>query len=259
MREAGYAGYLRCGFARATHAAPVILAHMEAMELHEFHQALNAAFTEVYGVETVSSYGDPLAEHSALWNTAGVLDLSYRGRICLTGDDRVRFLNGQVTNNIKSLQPGQGCYAALTTAKGKMESDLHIHCLKDELLIDFEPGLTAKVIARLEKYIVSDDVEVVDLKPHYGLLSIQGPRAREVFRQLELSATLPEILYQSVTVNDPGIGEFVLVNLPRYGSQGFDLFIPMAALGSVAERLMSCREDRGRLRLWLGSRRYGSN
>jgi len=78
--------------------------------------------------------------------TAGVLDLSFRGRICLTGQDRARFLHGQVTNDVKSLQFGQGCYAALTTAKGKMESDLNLYCLKDELLLEFEPGLTKRFL-----------------------------------------------------------------------------------------------------------------
>ena len=67
---------------------------------------------------------------------------------------------------------------SMTTAKGRMQSDLHIYCLPDELLLDFEPGLTATVSARLEKYIVADDVQVVDVAPHYGLMSVQGPTLR---------------------------------------------------------------------------------
>src|ERR1700751_4621700 len=106
-----------------------------------------------------NGYGDPLAEHQALRSSGGIRDLSYRGRVCLTGADRVRFLHGQVTNDIKRLAVGAGCYTALTTAKGKMESDLNIYCLADELLLDFEPGLTSKVTQRLEKFIVADDVQ----------------------------------------------------------------------------------------------------
>src|SRR5438876_7300330 len=94
-------------------------------------------------------------DYEALTTTAGVLNLSSRSRLVLTGADRARFLHGQVTNDVKRLRVGEGCYAALTTAKGKMESDLYIYCLQDELLLDFEPGLTAKVSARLEKYIVA--------------------------------------------------------------------------------------------------------
>src|SRR5262245_40025943 len=127
---------------------------MDALALHEFHHGLNASFGELNGAETVSNYGDVLAEYAALRESAGVLDLSFRSRIWLTGADRVRFLHGQVTNDVKRLQVGQGCYAALVTAKGKMESDLNIYALQDEVLLDFEPGLTEKISQRLEKYIV---------------------------------------------------------------------------------------------------------
>ena len=59
-----------------------------------------------------------------------------------------------------------------------MESDLNIFNLAEELLLDFgQPGLTAKITERLEKFIVADDVQIVDAAPHYGLLSVQGPKA----------------------------------------------------------------------------------
>jgi len=152
--------------------------------LHEFHHTLGARFVEQNGGERVNDYGDCLAEHRALCETAGVIDLGFRSRLCLVGNDRARFLHGQVTNDVKKLRPGDGCYAALTTAKGKMESDLNIFCFADELLLDFEPGLAAKVSQRLEKFIVADDVQIVDVAPHYGLLTVQGPKAAEVIRAL---------------------------------------------------------------------------
>src|SRR6185369_9934335 len=120
------------------------------MTLEEFHHGLNARFTELSGARIVADYGDVAAEHAALRQNAGVLDFSFRSRICLTGADRVRFLHGQVTNDVKRLRVGEGCYAALVTAKGKMESDLNVYILQDELLLDFEPGLTAKISQRLE-------------------------------------------------------------------------------------------------------------
>src|SRR5580704_15285943 len=107
-------------------------------------------------MEVVEHYGDCLAEHAALRTGAGLLDLSFRGRLCVLGADRQRFLNGQVTNNVKDLKSGQGCYAALVTAKGKMQSDLNIYCLENEILLDFEPGLTATVQTRLEKFVIAE-------------------------------------------------------------------------------------------------------
>src|SRR6266850_2605896 len=102
---------------------------MPGLTLREFHRTLAARFTSLNGADCVQDYGDSLAEYAAIHEAAGILDLSFRGRLCLTGADRVRFLHGQVTNDVKKLKPGEGCYAALVNAKGKMESDLNIYAL----------------------------------------------------------------------------------------------------------------------------------
>ena len=101
-------------------------------------ETVPAEFIEVNGVRVVAHYGDPAAEYSAATTTAAIFDFSFRSRLVLTGADRVRFLHGQVTNDIKRLREGEGCYAALTTAKGKMQSDMHVYCMADELLLDAE-------------------------------------------------------------------------------------------------------------------------
>src|SRR5262249_12784824 len=136
---------------------------MAGLVLHDFHQGLGARFGMVDGQEVVSDYGDVAADHRFITSSASVLDRRFRGRLCLTGADRVRFLHGQVTNDVQGLQAGQGCYAVLATAKGKLESDLNIYCLQEELLLDFEPIGIGKVAQRLEKYLVADDVQVVDV------------------------------------------------------------------------------------------------
>jgi folate-binding protein YgfZ len=230
---------------------------MNPLPLHEFHHSLNARFGELNGAEMVSHYGDMPAEHAALRENAGVLDLSFRSRICLTGADRVRFLHGQVTNDVKRLKTGEGCYAAITTAKGKMESDLNICALQDELLLDLEPGLTDKVSRRLEKYIVSDDVQVVDVTPHYGLLSVHGPKAEAVVKALGIFLELAEKTLQSVKVSDATLGEIYLVGHSRiflnasdaHGltrrPMGFDLFVPTNSLGAVADKLIAAAKSFG--------------
>jgi folate-binding protein YgfZ len=207
------------------------------LPLHLFHRELNARFVAVNGVEVVQHYGDALAEHSALRSTAGLLDLSFRSRLCLTGADRVRFLNGQVTNNVKDLPPGAGCYAALVTAKGRMQSDLNIYSLADELLLDFEPGLNATVADRFEKFVIADDVQVVDVAPHYGLFSVQGPKSVEAVTRAVPGIRLTETPMSFASVNDPVLGEIYCMNQPRGTVAGFDLFIPAAAFDGVARRL----------------------
>lgn len=224
---------------------------MSRMALHELHESLNARFTELNSCEVVADYGDWLAEHAALRASAGVLDLSFRGRICLTGADRVRFLNGQVTNNVKDLHAGQGSYAALVTAKGKLQSDLNIFSLPNELLLDFEPGLAETVTQRLEKYIIADDVQIVDASSHYGLLSVQGPLAEAVISRLGLAVTIPTQPMNFATINDATLGEIYLMNLPRLGTSGFDLFVPTPSLDAVMDKaIAAAREIGGRAAGW---------
>ena len=160
---------------------------MQPLNLHPFHAQAGARFQDLGGQESVLDYGATDLEYAALRRSAGVLDLSNRGRLCLTGVDRQRFLHGQVTNDVNSLNVGDGCYAVLVTAKGKMVADLQIYRLENELLLDFEPGLSEKVQQRLEPYIIADDVQVIDAAPHYGLLSVQGPRAGKVVERSGLA------------------------------------------------------------------------
>ena len=242
---------------------------MTTWTLREFHQELGATLTSINGVETVAHYGDPLAEHRALTGTVGILDLSCRGRLVLLGTDRHKMLNGQVTNDILGLRPGAGCYAALVNAKARMLSDLHVYALPQELLLDFEPGLTATVTARLEQFIITEDVQVVDAAPHYGLLSIQGPRATRVVAELGLFPSPPEAPLTFVSATDPTLGELYLVHHARTGSAGFDLFAPTAALAAVADRaIAAARNASGRACGWealeiarveAGIPRYGAD
>jgi folate-binding protein YgfZ len=210
---------------------------MDKSEQHEFHKSLGARFIIVNGTEAVADYGDSLAEYEAIRENAAVFDLSFRGRLCLTGAERVRFLHGQVTNDIKSLRVGEGCYAALVTAKGRMQSDLNIYCLADELLLDFEPGMTNNVAQRLEKYIVADDVQVVDVAAQYGLLSVQGPQAAVVIGRLALFHELPGRPFSFVNALDAPLGELYLAKQPRLGTDGFDLFVPLVSLREAADKL----------------------
>ena len=218
---------------------------MNSLPLHEFHHTLGARFGEVNGAEVVADYGEPVTEYTALHQTAGVLDLSFRSRICLTGADRARFLHGQVTNDVNRLSPGAGCYAAITTAKGKMEGDLNIYALADELLLDFEPGLTEKITARLEKFLVADDVQIVDVAALYGLLSVQGPKAGEVIAALGIFPALPAKPLQSVKISDAMLGEIYLVAIVRTAFSGFDLFVPTDSLAAVADKLIAAAKSIG--------------
>jgi folate-binding protein YgfZ len=165
----------------------------------------------------------PQIEYAFLRESAGVIDLSSRSRLCVAGADRVRFLNGQVTNNVKDLKAGEGCYAALVNAKGRMESDLNIYCLPDELLLDFEPGLASTVSLRLEKYIIADDVQIVDVSSSYRMLTVQGPRSGDVIKRAGISAPAPALHWTKTSQES---GEIYCMNNARGTTLGFDIFVP---------------------------------
>ena len=211
---------------------------MAPLALHDFHQRRQAIFSPQNGFEAVGSYGNTEAEYLALSRDAALIDLSFRSRVCLLGSDREKFLHGQVTNEIMRLPVGQGTYAALVTAKGKLETDLFAYKLQEELLLDFEPGLTQKVTDRLSKYIIAEDVQIVDVAPHYALLSIQGPRSAELLANLSIVQSLPTKPFQWTKTESPS-GDLYLICNSRYGPPGFDLFVPIAEAPQIAEKLSS--------------------
>jgi len=87
----------------------------------------------------------------------------------LTGADRLRFLNGQVTQDIKKLPLGHAVRSAITSSKGRLEADLHIAATPDSLLIETDFSLRESIRSRIEKFIVADDVTIEDISSSYTL------------------------------------------------------------------------------------------
>jgi len=204
----------------------------------------NGAKWGTVGDEKVAlHYGDIQAEHRNLTKSVALIDLNARGCLAVLGEDRVNFLNGQVTNEVAGMQPGQGCYAALVNAKAKMQADLLIYRLVNELILDFEPGLLETVTNRLQSHLVADRVELVDASPHFGLLSLQGPKTVEAIESLGLK--LPDELFAHTKVTQNDLGEWYLMRNDRFGQVGCDLYIPTAHLPDAAKRLVKAAAGQG--------------
>ena len=212
---------------------------MSPLPHHEFHAGLGAGFGEIAGSEVVAQYTEIATEYRYLTQTAGVIDLSFRGRICVLGDDRGQYLHGQLTNDIKSLAPGQGCYSAICNPKGRIQSDLQVFALENEILLDFEPGMTELVTARLNQNIVADDVELCDIAADFGLLSIQGPRAEAVVRELSPALDPPDAPGTIVWTEDETLGQIYVANHPRLGSTGYDLYAGLDSVPAIADQLIA--------------------
>lgn len=121
-------------------------------------------------------------QYLALRERAGLVDRSGRGRIRLTGNDRREYLQGLLTNDIAALQPGEGCYACLLTAQGRMISDMYVIETGDAILMDLEPHATTRVAAHLDQFVFSEDVVVVNVTESTRQLGVFGPRSTQVLR-----------------------------------------------------------------------------
>ena len=124
----------------------------------------------------------PLAhDYAVLTEGAGLLDRSARGKLDLTGPDAAEYLQGQVTNDVFALEPGDACYAALLDPKAHVEADMRILCIGPaELWLDTEPDTLAAVLAHLRMYKIGRQVDVADRTAERALFSLIGPQAAQV-------------------------------------------------------------------------------
>lgn len=105
-------------------------------------------------------------------NPCGWIELRGRTKLRLTGADRVRFLHGQVSSDVRALKVGQTQYGCVMTAKGKMCADVFIHAEIDALLLDADESLREELAARLERYIIADDVVLEDVTEQWALFHV---------------------------------------------------------------------------------------
>jgi folate-binding protein YgfZ len=121
-----------------------------------------------------------VADYRVLTEACGLLDRSERGKLALTGAGAKEFLEGQVTNAVEALDPGQGVYAAFLSPKGKMLGDLRVLDLGEELFLDTERSALQELFNMIRRYRIGYDVELHKRTIERGLLSLIGPRARAV-------------------------------------------------------------------------------
>jgi folate-binding protein YgfZ len=136
---------------------------------------------------------DTAEQYRFLKEAAGLLDRSDRGKLDVTGPDAYEYLQGQVTNDIESLEPGAGCYAAVLNPKGRILADLRVLAVgPEELWLDTEPSALGPVLADLRMYKIGRRVELADRTVERTLLSLIGPAADEVVRgTLDSGGALP--------------------------------------------------------------------
>lgn len=147
----------------------------------------------------------------------GCVDLSARAKFRLTGGDRVRYLNGQVTNDVRTANASSALYACVTDVKGRIVGDVFIHAAPrgDALLFDAEESLREVLGPRLERYIIADDAELTDVTDEWHLWHVFGAGSRE----REAASKLPADAH--------------CLKANRLGTYGVDIWIPAEASASM--------------------------
>jgi folate-binding protein YgfZ len=160
-------------------------------------------------------------EFQALVSGAGLYDSSSKGSLSISGDDRVRWLNGMVTNNVRDLKEGHGVYAFLLNPQGRILGDLHIYNRGESLAADSNRFELPKLLEIFDRYIIMDDVEIADISDQSRLLGISGPGAEAALRAAGLeipalqSLDFVTLSWRGIAVtvtrgDDPGVANYEL-------------------------------------------------
>ena len=164
---------------------------MSATTLHDKLTVGSANMADYGGTITAADFGDVRGEFSALLSGCGVYDLGGRAKVTLTGKDRVRWLNGMTTNNVRDLPMGRGVYAFILNPQGHILGDLYVYNRGDSLLLDTDQAQLAKVLGIFKKYIIMDQVEVTNSSDSLTAIGVAGPKSRAVL--LTVGLELPEL------------------------------------------------------------------
>jgi folate-binding protein YgfZ len=170
---------------------------------------------------------------------AASVDRSERAWVVVSGTDRRSYLHGLLTNDIVALQPGQGCYAAYLTPQGRMIADLWVYELGDVLLLSMARDVKPVVLAKLDQFVFTEDVQLGDVTDTFTATAIVGPRAAGAVADAlgtsgDRLAQLPE--HGSVRADFQGQPAIVLRTTDT-GEPGFDVLVETQHAGPLRERL----------------------
>lgn len=223
-----------------------------------------AAFGEVAGRPVARHFGESAAEYRAVRESAGVAERGDRARFRLWGKDPARMMHGLITNDLLKAQPGQGVYAAMLTAKGRMIADVRVFRRADgEVLVDVAREALEGTREHLKKMVPPLFARWADATDEITEIGVYGPRSRELLSGV-LGTEVPALAEDAFVEPELG-GARVLVAATREagGEEGFDVFIPT---DRAAELWTALRDAGARpvgfgvletLRIEAGRPRYG--
>jgi folate-binding protein YgfZ len=208
------------------------------------HLAAGAHLAEFNGCLLPESFSGFESEYRAAREAAALIDTNWHAVTSLTGPDRARYLNAILTNNILSLAQGSGLLALLLSPQGRILAELEVYAQPDKLLVLSHASVRERTTATLDKYIIMDDVELVDLTSQVGTISLEGPRAATIVQQA-CGAALENFSDMSIHEVTVGHTSCHLLRRSHFGSLGAEFIARRDRLSILWNALLRSVQTHG--------------
>ena len=189
---------------------------------------------------------------------AGLIDLSDRGRIRVSGSEATMFLNGLITNDVKSLAENRWMPAAFPTVQGRLIGAVRVARVKDGFLIDTDRASHEGVLKTISRFTMAGDFKVSDVSEETVLLSIQGKRAVKVVEKV-FNTSLSDLPRNGVSE----LEAVTVIRATHTAEDGFDLVVDSTRAGELRQALQDAgaqpvgQETSELLRIEAGIARFG--
>jgi folate-binding protein YgfZ len=182
---------------------------------------------------------------------AGIIDLSARGRILVSGSEAVPFLNGLITNDMKTLAENNWMPAAFPNVQGRLIASVRVVRLHDQrtdrnvcptFLIDTEPATHERVLKTIERFTLAGDFHVTDKTNHTALLSVQGKKAARIVRSVlgeEAAELATNQALQTRAQQGNMTGDVTVMRATHTAEDGFDVIVNSDQAGAMWDALLS--------------------
>lgn len=191
-------------------------------------------WTSDRGTSTPADFGDDEAEYHALTENAAWIDFSHQGCVALSGPERIPFLGGLVTNQVRHVSKTRSVYAAMLTPQGRYLWDFTMVDDPEQLFLITEPDRVPELVQQIAMYILRAKVDVTDKQTAFGILGVAGPSADQKVKQLFPSLILDHAKLGATFAPEEKIH---LWRDPRHPGFGWRLLLPTPQLAAMRERL----------------------
>lgn len=213
--------------------------------LHTHHTQLGASFEEVAGWEVPAHYGDVAAEHRAVRQAVGIADLSHRGKIRVTGDDRIKWLQSIISNDILPLTPGQGRYSSFLTHKGKMLTYFRLYMQTDAVMLEDVGEIGETTFQALRKFLLyGTKAKMENCAESWGLLLVSGPKTGQVI-QSAFGVDVTDLKPVNFVTAQIGGSQALVLRTEETGEIDIEILLPSTGLVSAWTGLLEAGEKFG--------------